>query len=138
MGNRCKIQVSVNASVLIMLALSLYIIPIRWLLAWYAAVIIHELGHYFAVKLSGGQILSFQIRGNGCRMETTPLSDGKAVLSLVAGPIASLIPLLFIRQVPRLAVCGLFHSVFNLLPIYPLDGGKIVRILTYRKIPCKE
>lgn len=117
---------------LIILAVSLLIIPVKWILAWHISVIIHEMGHFLAIKILGGQVISFRICGHSCQMESTAVSDIKALLCQLAGPIAGLIPLLFARYIPRIAVCGLFHSLYNLLPIYPLDGGKVLRIVINR------
>lgn len=82
-------------------------------------------------------------------METLPMSTGRELIAVLAGPAASLLLLSLVRVFPRVAICGLIQGIYNLLPIYPLDGGKALRCLMALveekgffsrhpgKIPCK-
>ena len=60
-------------------------------------------------------------------MELGCLSPVRELLAAAAGPVGSLSLMLMGRFFPRLALCGLVQGLFNLLPIYPLDGGRILR-----------
>lgn len=109
-----------------MLATALLLIPLRWIIACVLAVIFHELAHYLCIFLCGGEVLSLQVGGKGISMEMTPINPLRELLSTMAGPISSLLLLFIRRWFPELALCGLVHGLFNLLPIFPLDGGRIL------------
>lgn len=108
------------------LAILLFLLPLRWLVAAILAACIHELGHYIAVCLCGGNIRSFHLGVSGAVMCASGITGWKEILCLLAGPLAGLLPLLLCKILPTLALCGLIQTLYNLIPIYPLDGGKLL------------
>lgn len=116
-----------NALVFIIAAVGLLLIPLPWLVAWFLAVMVHELGHYIALWICRIPVYSIRIKISGVRMDTGPMSAGQELICCLAGPLCGLCPLLFAEYAPRLAVCAVIQSCYNLLPLYPLDGGRGVR-----------
>lgn len=107
-------------------ALVILLFPITWLLPMVVAALIHEGGHYLAVRCFGKRIHVVKVGISGALLETRDLSPGQEFLCALAGPVAGLLPLLLMRIFPGVALCGLLQSLFNLLPIYPLDGGRMI------------
>lgn len=122
-----KIQITAKPELLMVLAAALLIIPIPWIAAWILATLFHEFCHFVAIKLSGCRIFQVQLGLNGAAIDTDLTDDMKEVLCALAGPLGGLLLLLTGRWFPRVALCGLFQSLYNLIPVYPLDGGRAVR-----------
>ena len=102
-----------------------------------AAAIIHEACHALAVQLLGGQILHMSIAAGGMVMEAAGLDTKGECLCALAGPVGSL--LLACLPFPILALSGLVQGLFNLIPIMPLDGGRILGCILEMTIPrCRE
>lgn len=145
-------RIRIDYGFFIFAAALLLIIPIRWIFAAFLAALAHELGHYLAVRLMGGEVSGGDISWRGARMEMFPMSPGRELVCILAGPAASFSLLVLARFFPRIAICGLIQGIYNLLPIYSLDGGKALRCVVsllgkypFRlfsrprgKIPCKE
>ena len=110
-----------------MLALMLLLFPLRVVAGIVLAALIHECGHLIAVRLTGGRVLAIRLRAGGARIETTPMEPGREALCALAGPGAGALTIFAWRFFPEMALAGLVQTVFNLLPIYPLDGGRVVR-----------
>lgn len=113
-------------------ALLLLIFPLKWMVAAIVAGAVHELCHLWAVRLSGGRVAKFRISVRGAVMEAGGLNPAQELLSILAGPAGSLGLLLLVHFFPRIAICGGMQGLFNLLPVYPLDGGRAVRCLCSR------
>ena len=109
------------------LVLMILLLPLRWLFAAILSALLHELGHYTAVRLLGGSINNIHLGLSGACMYASGLTPKSEVICLLAGPLAGLLPLLVIKVLPITALCGVIQTVYNLLPVYPLDGGKILR-----------
>lgn len=116
--------VTVSADLFIMLAVAVLLVPIQWLAAWILALSVHELCHYLAIRICGGNITGIRITCRGIIMDAEPLPLGKEALCAYAGPVGALVVLVAARYVPRTAICTLCFSAYNLLPIFPLDGGR--------------
>lgn len=122
-----KCRIETEPSVYIVAALGLLLIPIPWLVAILLAAVVHELFHWMAVAALGGRVLNLRIGFSGARMEIPPMAPWKELLCAAAGPLGSLSILLFRQWMPRTAICALVQAIWNLLPMYPMDGGRILR-----------
>lgn len=108
------------------------VIPINWLLAAATAAVFHELSHGAAILLLGGEIHGLKILPDGIRMETSPMPPWQEIFCSLAGPLGSLLLVLLGKHTPRIALCALVQGCYNLLPVYPLDGGRAIRCLLGR------
>jgi len=113
------------------------------------SILLHELGHSLVAKRSGMTIHSITlfIFGGVAQLGSEP-RDGRTEFRVAAaGPIVSLTLALFfyalgqatflggaIRAVSMyLALINVVVAVFNLVPAFPLDGGRLLRGLLWRR-----
>ena len=118
-------------------ALLILVVPLNWLLAAATAAVFHELSHSAAILLLGGKIHGLKILPDGIRMETSPMTAWQEILCSLAGPAGSLFLVLLGQHTPRIALCALVQGCYNLLPVYPLDGGRALRCLLGWFLPPK-
>ncbi len=130
-----KIKVHISASAGIAFALAILVLPLRWVLAAMLAGMFHELCHILAIYACKGKIGSLTIGSSGAKLDVTGLNDKKELLCAIAGPLGGFALLFLAQYIPRIAVCAAFQSLYNLLPIYPLDGGRAIRCLSILLFP---
>lgn len=122
-----KITLELDGGFCLLLALMLLVLPLPWVLAVVLAAFAHEGFHYAAIALLGGRVYRLRLGFRGARMEMEPMQAWRELVAASAGPVGSGLMILFARWLPRTAVCSLIHCLFNLIPLFPLDGGRMVR-----------
>lgn len=134
MNNRIRIQPSLYIGICV----SLFLLPIPWLLAWFVAALVHEIGHLIALKILQVPIHQITVDIKGTYIETGYLTPHAELICALAGPCAGLICLLlFLRLFPLLAVCGFVQSAYNLLPYPNYDGGRILCVVLKKFLSMK-
>lgn len=128
---------AVSASFLILLALIILILPLQWVTAVILAAAFHEWCHIFAIRICGGKTGRLLIGQGGAKLQAHGLSRHQERICALAGPMGGILLLLFARWIPRTAICAGFQSLFNLLPVYPLDGGRVIRTLGLNERWCR-
>lgn len=110
-----------------------------FLIALTIAVVFHELAHALVAKNLGAVIARITLTpfGGALNLQTKILTPYQKCIIYLAGPVASLLfsllfgvivwlfPTIF-YYLEYLVAANFFVGVINLLPIYPLDSGKIL------------
>ncbi len=158
------IQLAVHASFFLLLAYAAYegwqaggweqlLWSVGILLAFFACVVLHELGHSFTAMHFGvgvRRILLMPI-GGMAEFDAIPRQPSRELLITLAGPAVNfaLAGLLWAvvgmadDDYPANAVgfgqlllhANLLMGCFNLLPVFPMDGGRILRALLATRLP---
>ena len=104
-----------------------------------AAMTVHELAHAAVLLLLGGRIESVRLSFAQVELRTGLLSDRTELWSTAAGPgINLLCGWLFRRWMPAFAAVSLLLALFNLLPVWPLDGGRMIRCALLARLPITQ
>ncbi len=121
---------------------------------FFGAVLLHELGHSAVALRYGTRIraISLMIFGGVSQMEEIPREPGREFNVAIAGPLTSFATgavAFGILQIPPLgspdlAVVGILVSIlafynlllgaFNLIPAFPMDGGRVLRSMLARRM----
>ena len=124
-----KISVTIKPSFYLGICFMLLLMPVNWFLAWFIAALFHELCHYIAIKAMKYNMHSLKVDLSGMTITTDNMTYAHEMLVAMSGPIGGLSLLLFARCIPTIALCALFQSAYNLIPIFPYDGGRALRSL---------
>ncbi|MFT0861387.1 site-2 protease family protein [Ancylobacter sp. G4_0304] len=127
----------------------------------FACVLLHEFGHIFAARRYGVKTPEVTLWpfGGIARLERIPEKPSEELVVALAGPavnvvIAAVLLLVLAAQgaqlgmehieeienpqaslVAKLAAANIFLVVFNLLPAFPMDGGRVLRAVLAMNMP---
>ena len=126
----------------------LALITIITVILFFTSVLIHEMSHSLVARRRGTSVkrITLFIFGGMAEIEKEPETPYSEFVMAIAGPTASFVMgIIFgviwiftvniapIREpVKYLAIINIVLGVFNMLPGYPLDGGRVLRSIVWR------
>ncbi len=152
-GNNIKALASYAQVPVSRLALSPYMLGLLIVIGLFASVVLHELGHSYVALRKGVGIRSITLMlfGGVAQLEEMPSGPLEEAKMALAGPAVSFVLGFCCNalglMVPRaensdlafalsyLGHMNLFLGAFNLLPAFPMDGGRVLRSVLARWTP---
>ena len=128
---------------------------IVFVIAVFACVTLHELGHALAARRYGIRTPDITLLpiGGVARLERMPEDPGQEIVIAVAGPLVNVVIaavlIVYLGSIPdfdpvttlqdpaygfvaRVAAVNVLLVLFNLIPAFPMDGGRVFRaVLSY-------
>ena len=105
----------------------------------FGSVALHELGHSVVAQAKGSYIHEIVLYpfGGAAKISNIPKRPVDEILVALAGPAVSLVLAIVCYQVPWLEFVGYLNAMlffFNILPVFPMDGGRVFRaVLSIKK-----
>jgi len=126
-----------------------WIISLISALLLFVSVLLHELAHSLVARRSGLKVknITLFIFGGVSNIEQEPKSPGVEFWMALVGPLTSLFigAVCFLLLLPLrgtrsqlegilfyLAVSNILLGLFNLIPAFPLDGGRVLRAIVWK------
>lgn len=113
-----------------------------WVAAAFVSILIHELGHTFMQRRFGARAQIVLYAFGGLAIPDRGFARSQDIIVSLAGPVVQIVIGLLMRQIIPLSVgapwpvlvllisfceVSIFWGLLNLVPIFPLDGGHVVR-----------
>tara|TARA_Y100000310_G_scaffold42493_1_gene39794 strand:+ start:553 stop:1167 length:615 start_codon:yes stop_codon:yes gene_type:complete len=121
------------------------LLSITLIIMLFGSVLLHEIGHVAVAKHFGinTRSITLHILGGLAAIEKEPEDPTEEIYIALAGPLVNLVlltlsmPFVFLK-VPgfyELALINFVMGIFNLVPAFPMDGGRVLRALLSKKYP---
>ncbi|MHB8050348.1 MAG: site-2 protease family protein, partial [Coriobacteriia bacterium] len=119
-------------------------------IAFFASLVLHELAHSLVARAGGLKVsrVTLFVFGGVSQLDDEPKSPGSEFVMAIAGPAMSLLigavcwglaiggglvgaPEWVLVPLDYLAIINVALAIFNLLPGFPLDGGRVLRAILW-------
>lgn len=125
---KARLRISPGFPVLVCLLVCLGGLPTA--IPFLLAAALHEAGHLLALWVLGIPVYGLELRASGAVIRAGLRGEPREAWAILAGPTVNLLlAAVGCRLVPLLSLYSLVFGLYNLLPVYPLDGGRLCSLL---------
>lgn len=125
-------------------------LPVSYVIAIFISVLIHEMAHAYVADMKGWKVFGIKVDlFTGSAAVDTNIPEKDAIPVVAAGPLSNLI--LAVISIPfysylininpviddfmlNLFFINIIMFIFNILPIYPMDGGRLLKDFLFIKM----
>lgn len=101
--------------------------------------LLHELGHLICLRLWHVPIVGLNLRLGGAVIQTGWMDYRTEFWCALAGPLTSILAAIaLVRCFPQAALVSLALGLANLLPFYPMDGGRMLAALLLQRMALER
>ena len=132
-------KIAVSAGAILLTGAVLFLLSVQELIAVVSAIFVHELGHVIALHAMGMRVKGLRAEARGfCIEYSGSACTAGHIAAAAAGPIAGFIYAFAaaglgskLENETLLLSSGIsmLLSAFNMLPVLPLDGGRVFALL---------
>lgn len=136
-------RIKVDVKIFFIIILYIFMQSTKIFALTFIFILLHELGHLVTGITIGLKVKKINIHISGLSVEFENYGkqrNANKIVVDIAGPLINIIVLviaIIIKQ-EEIAYINLLLAIVNLLPIYPLDGGQILRTLLRKRFTYKE
>lgn len=114
-------------------------LPFSYVITIFISILVHELAHAYVANKLGYNVFKVYIGlfNGAAEMNLSQIHERDSIKIVAAGPLSNLIlffaSLIFVSAgysnqfITDFANVNLLLLIFNIIPIYPLDGGRLLR-----------
>ena len=144
-----NIKFKVSVPFILLVAIMFILDSVNVFIPTLFAVMVHEFSHIAAIFLCGASIDIIDIRAFGIRVnvpELSCMSYKNEIIIAAAGPLAGIITASLAFAAAVMSDTSVFDyfigvnvviTAINLIPVYPLDGGRIILGVMLQYLPMR-
>ena len=139
--------IPINLNILFLLLL--FFLSVPYFVAIFISILLHEIGHAYMAVRYGYKVDNIEIGlfFGQANMDIDSIREGHLINIAIAGPCVNFILMIisFILQISfpcmffnAMCITNFLLFITNIIPIFPLDGGRILRSILILKTDDKE
>lgn len=137
-----KIKIRINLEIILFIIIFIITKQINIYAVFIIFTLVHEMSHAVVGIFLGLRLKKIEVMPFGFKITFWQNRNKiKKILVTLAGPLVNVIIMIFaiiFKWHTDIAYANLLIAVFNLIPIYPLDGGRLLKAILSLKIDFRK